>query len=182
MSGTIDPCPFCAESRTVWKEGEHWVACFEQWQDGRKTGFWAVACTACGVQQSTVSYETPEAAIKAWNIRPTGLKDRAGRNIMKGQVVHWSDGGEELDIMERIKTRWDRIAVVAMDPDINFEVIDSPNKDVRRRGNRFHFGNFIYRDTENHLTIVAESEAEYRKKFHSAAEAMIWVKTRTQKS
>lgn len=114
-----------------------------------------------------------QALIKGWNY--TAMKDRRGKDITVGQVVHWSDGGEDLDMMERIKTRWDRIAVVEKDPDIAFRVIDSPSEYTVRNCGIFHYGNFIYRDTHNYLTVVAESEDEYRKKFANAAECMIWV-------
>ena len=105
----------------------------------------------------------------------TGLRDKRGRPILVGHVVHWSDGGDDLDITTRIKTRWDRIAVVQKDPDISFKVIDSPHQKVREEGHVFHYGNFIYRESEEYLTIVADSEAEYASKFHNAAECMIWV-------
>lgn len=42
----------------------------------------------------------------------TGLIDTLGNRIYFGNIVHWTDGGDELSLEERIKTRWDRIAVV----------------------------------------------------------------------
>lgn len=105
----------------------------------------------------------------------TGCRDTTGREIEVGHVVHWSDGGDDLDLYQRIKTRWDRIAVVQKSPDIQFRVIDSPAEETKRRGNTFNFGNFIYQDTEKYLTIVAENETEYRKKFNNAGECMSFV-------
>lgn len=71
MSAALKPCPFCSESRTIHEEGQHWIHAFKQWRTGTDTGFWAVACTSCGVQQCTVSYTSEEAAIEAWNTRAT---------------------------------------------------------------------------------------------------------------
>ena len=106
----------------------------------------------------------------------TGLKDRLGKPICVGQVVHWSDGGDDLDIEERIRTRWDRIAVVSMKGILpQFTVIDSPNKETRENKHTFNYGNFIYQDTENYLTIVADSVEDYHAKFKSAGECMIFV-------
>lgn len=105
----------------------------------------------------------------------TGCYDTTGREIEAGHVVHWSDGGDDLSLYERIKTRWDRIAVVEKDPDIQFRVIDSPAEDTKKSGVTFHYGSFIYRNTESSLTIVADSEEEYREKFNNAGECMAFV-------
>ena len=108
----------------------------------------------------------------------TGLYDVNGREIKVGQVVHWTDGGDDLSLEERIKTRWDRIAVVSMAGILpQFSVIDSPSKQYLERycSHTFSYGNFIYKDTENHLTIVAQSIGEYNEKFKSAGECMKYV-------
>jgi len=63
------PCPFCGEGRQTCQEGEHWIHPFEQWRHGSRSGFWAVACTNCGVQQCTISHMSEEEAILAWNTR-----------------------------------------------------------------------------------------------------------------
>lgn len=108
----------------------------------------------------------------------TGLTDTLGLPIMVGHVVHWTDGGDDLPLEERIRTRWDRIAVVrkiGIMP--NFKVIDSPSERTKAAGHSFNYGCFIYQDTENYLTIVAGSPEEYFKKFVNAGECMAWVKT-----
>jgi len=111
----------------------------------------------------------------------TGLLDKMGKKIQVGQVVHWSDGGDHLSLVDRIQTRWDRIAVVSMKGILpQFTVIDSPSKSYMEKcyqPHTFCYGNFIYQDTENYLTIVAESEKEYRSKFFNAAECMVYVST-----
>ena len=107
----------------------------------------------------------------------TGLYDKFGKKIMFGDVVHWTDGGDELSLEERIKTRWDRIAVVRKlyGAEVNFKVIDSPSKKVIEYDMDFDFGGFIYQDTKKYLTVVAESEKEYFDKFKTAGECMKWV-------
>jgi len=111
----------------------------------------------------------------------TGLVDKMGKKIQVGQVVHWSDGGDHLSLEERIKTRWDRIAVVSMKGILpQFTVIDSPRLKTKHSNHTFCYGNFIYKDTENHLTIVAESEKEYNEKFFNAAECMVYISTLIQ--
>ena len=104
----------------------------------------------------------------------TGLYDKFGKKIMFGDVVHWTDGGDELSLEERIKTRWDRIAVVRKlyGAEVNFKVIDSPSKKVIEYDMDFDFGSFIYQDTKKYLTVVAESEKEYFDKFKTAGECM----------
>lgn len=105
----------------------------------------------------------------------TGLIDTQGREIKKGCVVHWDDGGAHLPLSERIATRWDRIAEVDMRPDIRFKVIDSPCAKIRDAGYAFDYGSFIYKDTQNHLTIVADSVADYLQKFTDAGQCMAYV-------
>lgn len=116
----------------------------------------------------------------------TGLYDTLGQKIMTGAIVHWTDGGDDLPLEERIRTRWDRIAVVKMKGIIpQFHVIDSPHPDCRPDGKhgvmKFSYGSFIYTDTENYLTVVAASEDEYRQKFANAGECMVWVLQERQK-
>lgn len=106
----------------------------------------------------------------------TGLKDTLGQPIMEGNIVHWSDGGDNLSLKERIETRWDRIALTELNKrQAQFRVIDSPSEEVRAYGMVFDFGSFIYKDTDRHLTIVANSEEEYRNKFKNAGECMAYV-------
>jgi hypothetical protein len=106
----------------------------------------------------------------------TGLKDRLGKPILEGNIVHWTDGGDDLSLAERIATRWDRIAKVILDKkQATFKVIDSPSQKTKDHGHTFEYGSFIYEDTERYLTIVAENEQDYNAKFRSAADCMRWV-------
>lgn len=107
--------------------------------------------------------------------KTTNLRDITGKEIMIGSIVHWTDGGDDLPLEERIDKRWDRIAVVDRNPDISFTVVDSPHKEVKQTGHTFNYGHFIYTDTAKYLTIVAENQEEYNKKFKNAGECMAWV-------
>lgn len=112
----------------------------------------------------------------------TGLYDTLGQPICTGQIVHWTDGGDDLPLEERIRTRWDRIALVWMDGILpQFRVIDSPHPEVKAGGHSFNYGNFIYKDTQNYLTVVADDEAEYHQKFANAGECMVWVLSERKK-
>lgn len=115
-------------------------------------------------------------------LRQTGLYDRLIRPICYGNIVHWTDGGDELDLESRIKTRWDRIAIVDIDIIVPvFRVIDSPSQEIKNKiasypdYMEFNFGSFIYKDTQKYLTIVAESQEEYFQKFKNAGECMKYV-------
>ena len=111
----------------------------------------------------------------------TGLKDKRGQKITIGSVVHWSDGGEELDMEQRIRERWDRIAVVGQQGILpHFSVIDSPDAKTKAEAHTFCYGSFIYRDTENPLTVVADSIEDYKRKFSNAGECMRWVAEHTK--
>lgn len=106
----------------------------------------------------------------------TRLIDTRGHKILVGNVVHWTDGGDDLDLETRIKTRWDRIAVVSLDGILpQFTVIDSPDDRVKARAYTFCYGSFIYKDTEKYLTVVAQSAEQYKEKFKSAGDCMAWV-------
>lgn len=106
----------------------------------------------------------------------TGLYDTAGKKIMHGNIVHWTDGGDELSLEQRILTRWDRIAEVEVfKKQVSFTVIDSPSKNTREHAHTFEYGSFIYQETEKYLTVVAENKKEYFEKFISAGSCMAWV-------
>lgn len=108
----------------------------------------------------------------------TRLKDTMGQNIRVGQIVHWTDGGDDLTLEERIADRWDRIAVVSMKGILpQFTVIDSPSQGYLKKWcpHTFCYGSFIYKDTENWLTIVADNQNEYHNNFSSAGECMKYV-------
>ena len=120
------------------------------------------------------------------NSRFTGLYDTCSEKIYYGDIVHWTDGGDDLSLEERIKTRWDRIAIVERlvyqgkeRPEIIFRVIDSPSDKVKSWLHTdmycFNYGGFIYKDTENYLTKVAESIEKYKNKFDNAGQCMAYV-------
>ena len=75
-----------------------------------------------------------------------GKKDVNGKEIFEGDIVKWGHkkGGEEYQV---------RIAVVKMQPDIQFHIINK-NKYYFGLDKVYHYGRFIYTDTENWLEII----------------------------
>ena len=125
------------------------------------------------------SFEYQAEENKNW----TGLIDTLGHRIYFGNIVHWTDGGDELSLEERIKTRWDRIAVVEKDGiEVVFKVFDSPDEWTRNYKQEFRYGNFIYADTQKYLTVVAGNREEYEQRIRDAGNCMaIVLKMREEK-
>lgn len=88
-------------------------------------------------------------------MQSTGLKDKNGIEIFEGDIVIWNDGGGETELNP--EKGWIRKAVVHIKPDLYFKLTtDTPSG---RPTHGFHYGNFIYTDTEKHLKIMGNIHA-----------------------
>lgn len=103
-------------------------------------------CNAIGVLYNS-DYAKKKYKVKEWSVMQyISRNDINGKEIYEGDIVKWGHvkGGEEDPV---------RVAVVVLDPDIQFHIVNY-KMDFLGQNKIFHYGSFIYTDTENWLEVI----------------------------